>query len=404
MRVFREEVRKLASTPMVAAFAVLCLAFNLFLMATAESNRPLFNAASAAAQELGQRVDDAFVSGLAARAGIDAAAGEEAVVAAMVAARVAGEPVSDETVLLAAALGMENVFDGYDAGELAAYYGERLAASPTASAFVERKYALLQERIDHLALTGAAMDFYAGPATFAAHSFLFGTLMPAVIAEGALVAMLGIVYLLGCEQQMRTAAVVYASRTGRRLVRAKVAAGMTAGLACYALLAGATLAVFTLLYDCAGVWGASVSSQFNVIMEGLTARPFITWADFTVAQYLAASLALGAVIVAACGLVAAVAGAMVRGAYRAALVAAAVLVGALTASLLLADAGCWVAATLFDLLPVRIWIRSHMWFTDGGTWTLVPWQEVVGALAGTALLGVLLALIMRMQERKDLVS
>lgn len=404
MRVFREEVRRLASTPMVAAFAVLCLAFNLFLMATAEPNRPLFNAASAAAQELGQRVDDAFVSGLAARAGIDAAAGEEAVVAAMVAARAAGEPVSDETVLLAAALGMENVFDGYDAGELAAYYGERVAASPTASAFVERKYALLQERIDHLALTGAAMDFYAGPATFAAHSFLFGTLVPAVIAEGALVAMLGIVYLLGCEQQMRTAAVVYASRTGRRLVRAKVAAGMAAGLACYALLAGATLAVFALLYDCAGVWGASVSSQFNVIMEGLTARPFITWADFTVAQYLAASLALGAVIVAACGLVAAVAGAMVRGAYRAALVAAAVLVGALTASLLLADAGCWVAATLFDLLPVRIWIRSHMWFTDGGAWTLVPWQEVVGALAGTALLGVLLALIMRMQERKDLVS
>lgn len=400
MRVFREEVHKLASTPMVAAFAALCLAFNLFLMATAESNRPLFNAASAAAQELGQRVDDAFVSGLAARVGIDAAAGEEAVVAAMMAARAAGEPVSDETVLLAAALGMENVFDGYNAGELAAYYGERVAVSPTASALVERKYALLQERIDHLALTGAAMDFYAGPATFAAHSFLFGTLVPAVIAEGALVAMLGILYLLGCEQQMRTASVVYASRTGRRLVRAKVAAG----LACYALLAGATLAVFALLYDCAGVWGASVSSQFNVIMEGLTARPFITWADFTVAQYLAASLALGAVIVAACGLVAAVAGAMVRGAYRAALVAAAVLVGALTASPLFADAGCWVAATLFDLLPVRIWIRSHMWFTDGGAWTLVPWQEVTGALAGTALLGVLLALIMRMQERKDLVS
>lgn len=54
------------------------------------------------------------------------------------------------------------------------------------------------------------------------------------------------------------------------------------------------------LWDYGGVWGASVSSQFNYLIESMVRRPFFTWADFTVAGYLAASLAVEWLLLAAC--------------------------------------------------------------------------------------------------------
>lgn len=403
MRVFREEVRKLVLAPMVVAFTVMSIVFNVFLMATSEPVRPLFNSASSATQELGQHADAMFVDGLAVRAGFDPAVdGEEQVTAAAEDTLMAGEPLGDETQLLLAAYGMENVFEGYDMAALAAHYSGKVAASPAAAALIEDKYALLEGRVEHLARTGAAMDFYAGPATYDAHGLLFGTLVPAAVAEGALVAMLGAVHLLGCEQQARTAAVVYASRVGRRLVCVKTAAALTVGVACYALVVAVTLAILTARWDFAGVWDASVSSQFNVIVEGMVARPFVTWVDFTVVQYLAASLALGVLLVLACGIAASIAGVLAGNAYRAALGLAAVLVGAFTASQLLPSAGWWVTSSLLDLLVVRVWARARLWFTDGGAWTLVPWQDVAAPLLGIVLFGALFALVVRMRERKDL--
>ena len=49
--------------------------------------------------------------------------------------------------------------------------------------------------------------------------------------------MLSILFLLGYENQQRTVAGVYASRTGRKLCRYKVLAGITWALAVYLLLA-----------------------------------------------------------------------------------------------------------------------------------------------------------------------
>ena len=68
--------------------------------------------------------------------------------------------------------------------------------------------------------------------------------MRAVLTEGAVLGMLSMLFLLGYENQQRTAAGVYASRTGRRLCRWKVLAGIAWALAIYLLLAAVTLGVF----------------------------------------------------------------------------------------------------------------------------------------------------------------
>ena len=223
-----------------------------------------------ALQALGQRVDQDFEEGLAQR---PATPVQEALT------RIVGE--------------MTNVYVGYDLSGLVTRYQQLLSASPTASAWMTAKYQALEQRVDHLAQTGAAMDLYAGPMTHDSHQFLFGTLMRAMVGEGAVLGMLAALYLLGYEKVHRTEGMVYTTCTGRNMVRGKIVAAVTAGMALYLLLTGLTLGIYFAQWDYSGLWSASVSSQFNFLTDMMVRRPFLTWADFTVAQYLVACLALG---------------------------------------------------------------------------------------------------------------
>ena len=140
---------------------------------------------------------------------------------------------------------------------------------------------------------------------------MFGSLFRAVLCESAILAMLGTLYLLGYEGMHRTEGLACSSRTGGAAA-AQGAGGFPASAALYGLLAVCTLVPYFLLYDYGGIWDASVSSQFNYFSDMLVVRPFLTWGDFTVAQYLAAALALGAVLTAVFFLLASVCGTLVR--------------------------------------------------------------------------------------------
>ena len=291
------EWRKLLTLPALWGFLALCLVFNGLLMANAPGDRQTFGEISATARGLGQRVDQDFVEGLAQR---PATSVQEAL------SQVTGE--------------MTNVYAGYDLSGLVTRYQQLLSASPTASAWMTAKYQALEQRVDHLAQTGAAMDLYAGPMTHDSHQFLFGTLMRAMVGEGAVLGMLAALYLLGYEKVHRTEGMVYTTSTGRNMLRGKIVAAVTAGVALYLLLTGLTLGIYFVQWDYSGLWSSSVSSQFNFLTDMMVRRPFLTWADFTVAQYLVACLALGGGLVVGMTLLAALCGTLVRSVYGAALV------------------------------------------------------------------------------------
>lgn len=258
MRLLGYEWRKLIRLPALWGFLALCLTFNCILIGSRDRWRTEWNEAGAIADELGQRVDGAFLDGL-----------EQS-------------PQSDvRDYLLSAAEGMTDIFEDYDLKSLSGFYNGYVKSSPAAAALMERKYDRLAERVAHLSETGAAMDWYGGPVTHYVHQFLYGTLMRTVLTEGAVLGMLSMLFLLGYENQQRTAAGVYTSRTGRKLCRCKVLAGMCWALAAYLLLAAATLGIFLLFWDWSSVWSGSVSSQFNYIIDLFYTRPFFTWADFT---------------------------------------------------------------------------------------------------------------------------
>ena len=349
------EWRKLFRLPALWVFLALYLAFNGLLIATLTPyDRAFFNETFQTAKALGQQVDEDFWAGL------DAMPATES-----------------RDLLLESVTGMEDIFETYDTGELADFYAGVVEKSPTAVTWMTWKYSLLAERVEHLAWTNAAMDLYAGPSTYGSHQFLFSSLFRAILCESAILAMLGTLYLLGYEGMHRTECLACSSRTGRRLRRLKVLVALPASAALHGLLAVCTLAPYFLLYDYSGIWDASVSSQFNYFSDMLVVRPFLTWGDFTVGQYLAAALALGAVLTTAFSLLASVCGTLVRNPYLAALALGVVCFGGMGLISVLGELGWWAAYLIACFQPVMIWLSCSAWFTELGLSDLLPWQETI---------------------------
>ena len=344
------EWRKLARMPVLWAVLALCAIFNCTQMLEIAPYIDLFNEAGEAASQLGQRVDGDFLTGLQQR-----------------------EQTACRDTLLEAVEGMDNVFETLDIQMLSTYYEKYMDNSPLARSLMAWKYDMAEERAAHLARTGAAMDLYAGPVTTQVHQFLFGNLLLKVLMESAVLGMLSILYLLGYEDIQHTTHAVCATRTGRKLWRPKVLAGVGAAVGLYAVLAGSALAAFFTVWDFSGIWSASVSSQFNCHTDLLIIRPFMTWADFSVAGYLAAVLLLGGVL----------------------------CTSGYAVGVALAELGWWELFVVFTFNPVLLLLEVNAWFTEVGMNTFIPWQETVGTVGGLALLSGGTALALRRFRRKD---
>ena len=372
------EWRKLFYLPALWAFLGLCLVFNGLLIATQSPyDRAFFNDTSADAELLGQRVDGEFLAGLSAM-----------------------PETENRKLLLQSVAGLEDVFETYDTGELADFYTGVVKTSPLAMEWMTWKYGLLAERVEHLSQTDAALDLYAGPATYGSHQFLFGALFRAILGESAILAMLGTLYLLGYEGLHQTEGLACATRTGRRLWGVKLLAALPASTVVYGLLASFTLTPYFLLYDYGGIWSASVSSQFNYFSDMLFVRPFLTWGDFTVGQYLTAALALGAALTAVFSLLAAVFGIFIRNSYLAALALMALCFGGLGIVSALGELGWWAVYLIACFQPVIVWLSCSAWFTELGLTAVLPWQETIAVGLNLLLLGGGAVLVLRRFSRK----
>ena len=373
------EWRKLFHLPALWAFLGLCLVFNGLLIATQSPyDRAFFNDTSADAELLGQRVDGEFLAGLSAM-----------------------PETENRKLLLQSVAGLEDVFETYDTGELADFYTGVVKTSPLAMEWMTWKYGLLAERVEHLSQTDAALDLYAGPATYGSHQFLFGALFRAILGESAILAMLGTLYLLGYEGLHQTEGLACATRTGRRLWGVKLLAALPASTVVYGLLASFTLTPYFLLYDYGGIRSASVFSLFNYFSDMLFVRPFLTWGDFTVGQYLTAALVLGAALTAVFSLLAAVFGIFIRNSYLAALALMALCFGGLGMVSALGELGWWAVYLIACFQPVIVWLSCSAWFTELGLTAVLPWQETIAVGLNLLLLGGGAILVLRRFSRKD---
>ena len=176
MTLLKYEWRKLAGTPALWAFLALCFLFNCFLLFASLWTCRTFNEGSAIAAQLGQRVDADFVEGLAQL------------------------PQTEEHLKLLDFLRkMDNPLEHYDSSTQRQMYGRLLQDAPLAASLMDWKLRQAARRAEHLAETGSALDFFAGPATEEANGILYRLFFKALLTEGIL---LGVLVILSLEQRL----------------------------------------------------------------------------------------------------------------------------------------------------------------------------------------------------------
>ena len=373
------ELKKLFQLPGLWGFCALCLALNFMLIFSSDYSMSFFNETSTTASVLGQKVDHDFIAGLSEM-----------------------RQTENRDILLSAVTGMTDIFDDFDTNSLSQYYESMVAESPTAVHWMQSKYEKLSTRIIGLAENNASMEVYAGPITHDRHQFLFGTLLRAISSESCLLAALTVLYLMGYERLNRTMLTIGASQIGRRLWRTKVFAGIIAALMLYLLLAAFSLSLYFSVWDYSGIWSANVSSAFNYIRDFVIVKPFITWADFTMAGYLAATLVLIAAMTVISSVSASIVGTLIQNTYLAALTLTILGAGGLAVTAAFGSMKLWVAYELSNFLPVTLWVTQNIWFTESGISCILPWQETITALFGLLLFGFGMWLTLKCFYRKDI--
>lgn len=381
MRLYRFELQKLLKLPMLWGFLVLSLALNgLFLMADIY-DAPWTEYVASILPVTGQRTDDpAFPAGL--------------------------KTLPDtpfRTVLAEQTAEPQNVLEGFDTARLGQQEAGLIGVTGKWAERVAKKYEALQPVADEMAASGVAYDLYAGEGTHDYQVHLTGIMYHAALSEALLLAVLLTLYAFGYEVQNGTDLLVFSTRSGRCINRAKLAAALTASLLCYVLLCVCTLIPFAVVYHLRDFLSMNVSSSFNYVrVSPALVKPFLTWKPFTLAGYLGATLALGAALTVVFVLFAAVCGLLLRNTYLAFLAWFVTAVGMLALTVFCGDIGFWDGYFLGMCLPVPVWLHQQHWFTDMGIAGFLPWQETLctaGGLAGFAALTLLAA---RRFQRKDL--
>ena len=358
----------------------ICLLFNIIL--TFNSGDVIyFNGMSSIAAEAGQKLDEQFISSLSS---------------------LQNNPYRQDALDIA-----ENIsplYENYDVDtNLASYYADLVSSSQSAVMIVEQKYHEVQTLVDHLARTQADMDLYAGPITPKSHGNLFGTLLRAISAEMCLLSMMVTVYLFGYEKTAKTDLYFTSTKVGRRLAICKFFTSLTSSVGAYSAMTFLSLCIYFLHWNYSGIWEANVASQFNTVHDLVLTKPFITVADFTVENYLAATIGLSIVLVVTAVLFASFIGILTSNHYAAGLLTLLIPAVGLFATSLFGDLKMWTAYLYSLLQPVCIWMAQPVWFTEGGFNAPCIWFEVKGLSGSVVIFTIMLLFAFRYMRRRDVV-
>ena len=369
MIIYWLELRKLLASAAVWGFLAACLLFNLFIIGNFRDEYA--DDVAAVSKVTGVALGQSFHDRLSR---VTADGGQAAIHL---------ERLRLETD------GVTDVFEGYRTESIAERYIAAAGARGYFAKAMRDKYAALQKVVEEKAKRDESLSLYFAGSTYTRHRMLFNTLMGWLLVEGALIAALAALLSAGYEEIFRTGHIVYSTRTGRRILRPKLAASLTAGLGAWALLALLSLAVCFGMNEYGEVWRSNVSSLFNYRFDWIAGmRPFVTWHSFSVLAYLLAVLAAGTGLVACFSLMAYGIGIWVRNSYIAFLLFLAANAAMVAVPVLVPQT--WMAGLavryLSMLTPVWLWLKRSLWFTDGDADIIWVHFETVGLCASLAVL------------------
>jgi len=356
MRLYKWELAKLLSAPAMWGFLLLCLIFNVLIIAGESYDAPNANELSCRLASTG---DTRYTDGY-------------------------------------------DVFEGYDTGYVADAFVKTLRLRGGAESLVRYKYEKLQAAVIRNAETDVGTDIYADVYTkYAVHGTLFRTILSPLLTEAALFALLSALLTFGNEYRQKTESVIYGSKTGRGITRHKQAAALTVSAIGFILLFGLTLMIYFSIWDFSGFWRANVQSVNNFIFDEAGQRPFITWLSLNVAQYLTAVIILGFALTMVFCLIGTVTGLLTRNTYMGFILIMLIAVATIAAIIFCANNGLGLIYLALLFSPVAAWFSSSEWLTDMGSWGAVPFHETVTISLNLLLFSIMTILAARRFKRKD---
>ncbi len=347
--IYLHELKKLLLSPVLLALAALCVLANLtFLLVERDSLAPA---------DLPDRPSDA----------------------------IAGQAVS--------------ISEGYRTADIAEGYVRWYRLEGAHAERVRTKYEALQSVVDRKAAAAEKPPVYFGGRMTDLEVLLFGKLLKYISQEIGVLALLSALLSAVYEQMRGTERLIYASKIGRKVQLAKLWAALSTSAALSLLVIGSSLLMFFAWFDFSIPWQADVASVFDHALG--ESKPFITWHDLTVAEYLGATLAISLGLALCCGLIGFAAGTGFCGVYAA--FGACVLLAAfdLIARSPLLPVGS-IIRSAWSLNPMWMWRNSGTWFTDGRAEMLWANFEALGLFAYSAMFAAAVYGAYRLLRRREI--
>ncbi len=355
------ELKKLLSSAAVWGFLAVCLLFNIYLVITS-SGDTYADFVGAASNDTGYILGPSFYEKLSQFT----ASGEQAQYL---------EQLTSDTY------DVTDILDGYETESIGERYIAAAGATGSFTKGMRDKYSALQKVVDKKAANNESLTLYFASATYNRHQQLFNGLTGWLLIEGVLVSTLLALLCVGYENSHGTEDVVYSTKKGRRILRSKMMASMSAGLGAYALLAIFTFLFYFSINAYGSVWSSSISSIFNYRYDVIAGyRPFLTWCSFSVLTYFLATLGMSAGLILCFSLMAFTIGILIRNHYIGFLIFLAVNAAFIVIPWQIPKgltAGLYVRY-YFMLSPVWLWLKHGIWFTDGDVDILWPHFETLG--------------------------
>lgn len=301
---------------------------------------------------------------------------------------------------------VEDVFDDYDIRDVGEKYIEAAGAPEKFAEIMRSKYADLQKIVEKKAESNESMTLYFAGATYEMHRLIFKDIMGWLIVEGAIISVLLVLLSLGYENNNKTEDIIYSTKIGRRIIRAKSTASISAGLGTYLLLCIITFVIYFSMNDYSGIWGSSVSSLFNYRFDFIAGeRPFVTWHSYSVFTYFFAYIGLSIGLIFSFCLMAFVIGMIIKNSYISFLVFLIINAGIVALPFMIPG------TTLMNhyisyysmLSPVWLWLKRSIWFTDGDVDTLWKYFETVGLCISVLILTAFSILAAMRFRRRDII-
>lgn len=380
MNIFYCELKKLINSNILWGFLGICIIFNCFIIISDARGDSYVDFVIKTAEKTGYVLNENFTKALSA---------------------VTTQDEMEKQYLSNLQIETDNVVDSldeYDTSYIAEAYIKTLKLDGRLADIMRSKYIKLQQSVDTLAKDDSSLTLYFAGSTYAQHRLLFDNVMRWISMEGILFASLVVLFSLGYEELNKTEALTSSSKTGRYLVRHKLLASICMGLGGYILCSAVSLLVYFTQYDYSAIWQSSVSSTFNYINDVVAgARPFLTWGNFSIIEYLMAIILTSAGLILCFILLSFIIGLIVRHTY----VGFMILI-IMSAAFLILPMNIHNINLLFFILvlsPTSLWYKQFLWFTDGGMDILWPHFEITG-IGAYFILFLILAIVAEKAFRK----